>query len=172
MNDLPLWLREAEAAKVRGEQARTRAADDRARWIAKGVEEYGRGGRTRAAEVLGISVGEVDKALARARSLDRPSTLPPADELLERLYALELAEMRQLEEGQRRVLAFVVRSTIVDISWLEQPGELLAQEIEDLDPADMPPGVDLAGLAQTCREWSRIQALAVIDALQSDCLRA
>ncbi|GIH70360.1 hypothetical protein [Sphaerimonospora thailandensis] len=165
MNDTPLWLREAEAAKARGEQARTRAADDRARWIAKGVEEYGRGGRTRAAELLGISVGEVDKALARARGLARPTMLPDTDELLERLYALELATLPPLPATGWQVLAHIVRGTIVDVTWLCDPGELLAQEVDDLDPGEIPAGVDGVALAGACRAWSRTQALAVIDAL-------
>lgn len=164
--DMPLWLREANAAKARGEEARRRSADDRARWIAKGVEEYGRGGRQKAATALEISVGEVDKALARARGLDRPTTLPPADELLDRLYALELADMETLPEAHRQVLRYVACSTALDVTWLEQPGELLAQEIEDIDPDELPEGVEQAVLAQTCRGWTRLQALAVIDSLR------
>lgn len=164
MTDIPLWLREAEAAKARGEEARSRAADDRARWILKGYEQYGRGGRQRVAELLGISVGEVDKALARARGLDRPSTLPDSDEILSRLYALELAELPPLSETHWQVLRYVVRSTAVDVTWLHDPGGLLASEIEDIDADELPDGVEQAELAQTCRGWSRIQALAVMDA--------
>lgn len=163
MNDTPLWLREAEAAKARGEEARSRAADDRALWIAKGVEEHGRGGRKYAAEKLGISIGEVDKALARARGLGRTSLLPPADEVLERLYALELAEMEPLPAAAWALLCGMVRSTAVDVTWLEQPGELLAQEVEDMDPDELPEGVEQAVLVQRCRSWSRVQALAVLD---------
>lgn len=160
-DDLPLWLREAEAAKARGEQARSRAADERALWIAKGVEEHGRGGRKHAAEALGITIGEVDKALARARGLNRPTGLPDADELLARLYTLE---MPPLTNAERRVLEYIARSTPLDVSWLEQPGELLAQEVEDIDPDELPPGVEQAVLVEKCRSWARIQALAVLDA--------
>lgn len=165
MDETPDWLREAEAAKARGDDARTRAADDRARWILKGYEQYGRGGRQRVAELLGISVGEVDKALARARGLDRPSTLPSSEEILTRLYALELAELPPLPQAHWQVLRHVVRSTALDVTWLEQPGELLAQEVEDVDPDDLPENVEQAVLAATCRSWTRIQALAVLDAL-------
>lgn len=168
MNETPDWLREAEAAKARGEDGRGRAADDRARWILKGYQEYGRGGRQQVADLLGISVGEVDKALARARGLERPSGLPSPDDLLARLYALELAELPPLPEPHWQVLRHLVRSTAIDASWLEQPGELLAQEVEDLDPGDLPPGAEQAVLAQACRNWSRIQALAVLDALTGD----
>jgi integrase len=165
VNDTPLWLREAEAAKARGEEARSRAADDRARWILKGYEEYGRGGRQRVAEALGISVGEVDKALARARGLDRLAVLPEPEALLERLYALELADVPPLPEACWQVLRYVARSTAIDVTWLHNPGELLAQEVEDIDPDELPDGVDQAALAQTCRAWTRVQALAVLDAL-------
>lgn len=167
MTDTPLWLREAEAAKVRGEEARTRAADERALWIAKGVAEMGHGGRKRAAEMLGVSAGNVDQALARARGLDKPTTLPPADELLERLCALELASLEPRPEPYWQVLRYVARSTVVDVTWLHNPGDLLAQEVEDVDP-DETPDVDLAELARSCRGWTRMQALAVLDALHHD----
>lgn len=163
MDDRPQWLNEALAAEARGEEARSRSADDRARWIAKGVEEYGRGGRQKAADVLGITVGQVDKALARARGLDRPSMLPPADELLERLYALELADLEPIPDAHWQVLRYLARTTPVDVTWLHNPGDLLAQEVEDIDPDELPPGVEQAVLAQTCRSWSRTQALAVLN---------
>jgi len=164
---MPLWLREAETAKARGEEARSRAADERALWIAKGVAELGHRGRQQAAAMLGVSVGNIDQALARARGLGRglgrTSLMPPADEVLERLYALELAEMEPLPEPYWQVLRYIVRSTAVDVTWLEQPGELLAQEVEDLDPDELPEGVEQAVLAQRCRSWTRMQALAVLD---------
>lgn len=163
MNDMPLWQREAEAAKARGEQARTRAADDRALWIAKGVAELGHGGRQRAAELLGVSVGNIDQALARARGLDRPTMLPAPDELLERLYALELAELPQMPDAHWQALRSIARSTVVDVTWLHSPGELLAQEVEESDPGELPDEVEQAALAQACRNWTRIQALAVLD---------
>ncbi|MFN2636933.1 MAG: hypothetical protein ABR585_07905 [Gemmatimonadaceae bacterium] len=164
MTDMPHWLREAETAKARGDEARSRAADDRARWIAKGVEEYGRGGRKRAADELGISVGEVDKALARARGLERLTTLPDAEELLARLYALELAEVPPLPAEHWEVLRHLVRSTALDSAWLHSPGDLLAQEVEDLESDEVPADVTQA-LTQACRSWSRTAALAVLDAL-------
>lgn len=166
MTDLPLWLREAETAKARGDEARSRAADDRARWILKGVEEHGRGGRQHAAGLLNISVGEVDKAIARARGLDMSSMLPAPEDLLERLYELELAELAPMPDSHWQVLRWVVRSTVVDAVWLERPGELLAQEVEDIDPGELPEGLEQAALALTCRSWNRIQALAVLDSLR------
>lgn len=165
--DTPQWLREALAAEARGEEARSRAADDRARWIAKGVEEYGRGGRQKAADALGITVGQVDKALARARSVDRPSYLPPAEDLLERLFALEMAELEPLPDVHRQVLRSIARSAPVDVTWLHNPGDLLAQEVEDIDPDELPLGVEQASLAQTCRSWNRLQALAALDSLRN-----
>ncbi len=165
MADTPLWLREAEAAKARGEKARSGAADDRARWILKGYKEYGRGSRQRIADELGVTVAAVDQALARARGLDRPSTLPPAEQLLERLYALELAELQPLPAYHWQVLAHLVRGTAIDVTWLHDPGGLLAQEVDDVDPEELPSGMDKDDLAQACRSWSRVQALAVLDAL-------
>lgn len=165
MTDMPQWLKEAHAAEARGEDARSRAADDRARWIAKGVEELGRGGRQKAADALGITVGQVDKALARARGLDRPSFLPPAEELLERLYALELAELPSMPDVHWQVLRYIARSAAVDVTWLHNPGELLGQEVDDIDPGGLPEGVEQATLAQACRSWSRVQALAALDKL-------
>ena len=64
------------------------------------------------------------------------------------------------------MLRWVVRSTVVDDVWMEQPGELLAQEVEDIDPDELLAGVEQAALAQSCRSWSRIQALAVLDDLR------
>lgn len=160
---MPDWLSEALAAKTRGEQARSRAADERALWIAKGVQENGLGGRQKAAELLGVSLGNVDQALARARGLDRPTTLPDAEEMLERLYALELADLEPIPESHWQVLRYVANSISVDVTWLHDPGDLLAQEVEDIDPDELPAGVEQATLAQTCRSWTRLQALAVID---------
>lgn len=163
----PEWLVQAKAAKARGEEARSRAADERALWIAKGVREYGHKGRQRAAEELGVSLGNIDQALARARGLDRPTLLPAPDELLERLYALELADLPPLPDAHWQVLRHVMHSTAVDVTWLHNPGDLLAQEVEAVDPDDAA-GVDLADLARTCRGWARLQALAVLDSLHHD----
>ncbi len=164
MTDEPLWLREANAAHQRGEAAKARYADERAMWVAKGVAEHGRGGREYAAGRLGVTVGMVDRMLARARSLDRPSALPAPDELLERLYALELADMPPLPADWWHVLRHIAQTTAMDAAWLDHPGELLAQEVEDIDPDELPAGVEQAALVQTCRAWGRLQALAVLDA--------
>ena len=158
----PKWLVEAKAAKDRMDKARAlvgAAADERALWISRGVDEVG---RKQAAAMLQISIGQVDKAIARARGLARPTGLPAEEEILRRLYELE---MPQITEPERRVLAAIVRSTFLDPVWVEQPGELLAQEVETLDPDELPAGAEQAVLAEKCRSWSRIQALAVLDAM-------
>lgn len=75
MTDNPQWLTEVAAADQRIETARdamARAGDDRARAIARGVAAYPRGeGRPAAAQILDITVGQVDVALRRARETDR-----------------------------------------------------------------------------------------------------
>lgn len=170
--DKPLWLREAEKAKQHGEAARTRAADERAAWIAKGVEEYnrqhGRGGRQYAAAMLGISVGEVDKALRRARGLrSMSSILDDSDQVLRRLYDLELRRVSPMPAIYWEALRHVMSGTFTDMTWLENPGELLAGEVED---ADLPDEIDREKLADVCRTWSPVQALAVLDRLTSGSL--
>lgn len=158
----PKWLAEAKAAKDRMDKARALvgvAADERAMWISRGVDEVG---RKQAAAMLEMSIGQVDKAIARARGLARPTGLPTGEDLLWRLYELEMPE---LAEPERRALTAIVRSTFLDPSWVEQPAELLAQEVEQLDPDELPAGCEQAVLVQRCRSWTRIQALAVLDAM-------
>lgn len=66
---------------------------------------------------------------------------------------------------QWKALAWIIRGTFIDVVWIEQPGQLLAYEIEDAELAgDLDPDV----LAEACRGWSRVQVLAVIDACQRD----
>lgn len=137
----------------------------RAAAVAAAVEAAGRGGRAAVADHLGVSIGAVDQAIKRAR-IDAPDRrgahLP--DDTLTRVLALELAGIAPLPSPAWDTLAYLVRGTVVDELWLEQPGELLAQEVED---ADLPDGLDGAGLAAACREWTRIQGVAVLDC----CLR-
>jgi hypothetical protein len=162
----PAWVEQVHACDVRAEGLRDlqgRIADERAWLIADAVAEYGRGGRHRAAELLGVKVLQIDAAIKRVRSAPRPSDLP--HDLLERLYALELAELPPLPAPLWQDLAQILMGTIVDVTWLDQPAELLAQEVEDV-AGDELASVDAEALAAAIRSWSRIQALAVIDALQ------
>lgn len=82
VDERPKWLREADRAKAWGEAARSRAANERARWILHGYNHYGRGSRDQIATELGISVGEVDKALARARNLPRVERIASVDDII------------------------------------------------------------------------------------------
>jgi hypothetical protein len=158
MNDnIPAWVSAVRAADAETERLKTVAlpeiADRRARTIAAAVASYGKGGRQVVADILGCKVLQVDEAIRRARGVQQT-------------YAEALAEIPPLPDASWQVLRWVVRSTVVDDVWLEQPGELLAQEVEDIDPDELPAGVEQAALAQSCRSWNRIQALAVLDDLR------
>jgi len=161
----PPWLTEVKACDRRAEELRRAQgpiADERARIIAQAVADYGRGGRDWAAGVLGVTVAQVDTAIKRARTSPRPSSLP--HDLLDRLYALEIADLPPLPAHLWQCLAQILTGTFVDATWIEQPGQLLAMEVEDAadEEADE---ADTKQLAAAARSWSRTQALAVIDAI-------
>ncbi|MEU6680948.1 hypothetical protein [Streptomyces sp. NPDC046925] len=154
----------AAAARIQyGSDERTAGADDKARAIAQEAARRGRGGAKQLADELGVSEKTVSQAIARARMLpaDPGRTLP--SDTLERLLAAELESLAPLPLLQWQALAFLVRGTVIDVVWVEQPGELLAQEVED---AELDDACEPAALARSCRGWSRAQGLAVIDACQ------
>lgn len=159
------WLAQVRACDQRAEelrQAQAAIADERAHLINGAVGAYGRGGRDWAAAQIGVNVLQVDAAIKRARTRPRPHGLP--HDLLGRLYALELADVPPLPARLWQALARVLAGTFVDAAWVEQPGRLLAQEVDDsigdgLDDADG------KRLAEAARSWTRPQALAVIDAI-------
>lgn len=91
-----------------------------------------------------------------------PARTLPAD-WPERLLAVELAAIVPLPARLWQALAHLVRSTFIDAMWIEQPGELLASEVEECDGIGE---TDRAEIAAAARFWSRAQALAVIDACQ------
>jgi hypothetical protein len=132
----------------------------RAAAVERAVAMAGRGGRTAVAEFLGVSVNAIDKALQLARS--RPAvtvqSLPPGT--FRRLLAIEVREVTPLARSQWEALAWLVRGIAFDVLWINEPGVLLADEIED---ADLDARVGPASIAAACRSWSRVQALAVID---------
>lgn len=159
------------AAQMRiqyGSDERAAGADNKARVIAEEVARRGRGGARQVAEELGVSEKTISQALARARSAPTPGRTLPSD-TLERLLAAELGTLGPLPTLQWRALSHLVRSTFIDSVWIEQPGELLALEVEDAEFDDT---VESAALAEACRGWSRVQALAVIDACQRGDLAA
>lgn len=138
----------------------------RAEAVERAVAMAGRGGRTAVAEFLGLRVNAIDKALQLARS--RPAvtvqSLPPRT--FRRLLAVEVREVEPLARSQWEALAWLVRGIAFDETWINEPGVLLAEEIED---ARLDARVDPTGIAAACWSWSRVQALAVIDCcLQSD----
>lgn len=146
----------AEVERIRADVLPAR----RAAAIAAAVRAARRGGRATVAAHLGVSVGAVDQAVKRARddAPDPRAALP--DDTLSRMLALELAGIRPLPASWWDALAYLVRATVIDAMWLEQPGELLAQEVED---ADLPVDIDAAALATECRAWTRPQGVAVVD---------
>lgn len=159
------------AANVRiqyGNDERTAGADDKARAIADEAARRGRGGPKQLADELGVSEKTISQAIARARRAPTPVRTLPAD-TLERLLVAELETLPPLTTLEWEALAWIIRGTIIDIVWIEQPGQLLADEVED---AELAGDLDAADLAEACRGFSRVQALAVIDACQRDDLAA
>jgi hypothetical protein len=165
MSSTPKWLDEVADCDTRADDlraAQSRIADERAAVIAQAVADYGRGGRDVIARQLGVTVVQVDTAIKRARTRPRATGLP--HDLLDRLYALELADMPTLPEHLWRSLAQILTGTLVDVTWIEQPGQFLVLEIEDSIGEEVDEA-DAQQLADAARSWSRTQALAVIDAI-------
>lgn len=163
----PAWLKAVKAAEARIERGRhimTTGGDDRARAIAAAVEQLG--GHTWAimsvAGILGAKPNQVYVARRRAHSAPAPQHLP--DDLLGQLYALELAEMPPLPARLWQALAQILAGTLVDITWIEQPGRFIACEVEDSIGEEVDEA-DAKRLADAARSWTRIQALAVLDAI-------
>ncbi|MGW8985161.1 hypothetical protein ACWGQ9_21150 [Streptomyces parvus] len=163
-SELHRLLEAANARIQHGNDERAAGADDKARAIADEAARRGRGGPRQLADELGVSEKTISQAIARARNAPSSSgrTLPP--DTLERLLAAEVEALPPLRELQWEALAWIVRSTFIDVLWIEQPGELLAQEVEDAE--NIITIKEPALLAETCRSFSRVQALAVIDACQ------
>ncbi|WP_225636727.1 hypothetical protein [Streptomyces solaniscabiei] len=159
------------AANVRiqyGNDERAAGADDKARVIADEAARRGRGGARQLAEELGVSEKTISQAIARARRAPTPVRTLPAD-TLERLLAAEVETVPPLTALEWDALAWIIRGTVIDVVWIEQPGQMLADEVED---AELAGDLDPAALAEACRGWSRVQALTVIDACQRDDLAA
>ncbi|MEU8478108.1 hypothetical protein [Streptomyces hygroscopicus] len=140
----------------------------KARAIAEEAARRGRGGPRQLAEELGVSEKTISQAIARARRAPAPVRTLPAG-TLERLLATELETVPPLTALMWKALAWCIRGTAIDIAWIEQPGQLLADEVED---AELDGDLDTAALAEACRGLNRVQALAVIDACQRDDLAA
>lgn len=162
------WTDRIKAIDARADELRyalAPLADERARIIADEVAARGRGGRQQVAADLEVTVAQVDQAIKRARTALRPSGLP--FDLLERLYALEVAELPPLAAHLWQSLAQTLQGTFIDATWIEQPGEIIAQEVEDAtgDDEEFLPE-DSPTMAAAARSWTRMQALAVLDAIQ------
>jgi hypothetical protein len=161
----PTWLAKVYQVDAAQEHLKRQAAglsDERAHAIADGVAGFGRGGREYAAGLLGVTVGQIDIALKRARTASAPRGLPY--DLLDRLYALELAELPPLPAHLWHGLAQILAGTFVDATWIEQPGQMLALDIEDSAGEELEEA-EAKRLADAARSWTRVQALAVIDAI-------
>jgi hypothetical protein len=118
------------------------------------------------------AAGEVRAAIAgrpgRGRRLDLyPAGRPRPVEVLARLYVLELAEVAPLPARLWQALAEILLATPIDISWIEEPGVLIAGEIDGTndDGAGGLAEEDAALLGAAARTWSRVQALAILDCL-------
>jgi DNA-binding transcriptional regulator YdaS (Cro superfamily) len=169
MSDTFVQRLQAAHARIQyGNDERAAGADDRARAIAEEVRRRGRGGARQVAHELGVSETVISQAVSRARTASDPGQTLPGD-TLDRLLAAELPTVPPLPAVQWKTLAWLIRGTVIDVTWIEQPGQLLAEEIEDadLDEASQP-----ARIATVCRGLSRAQALAVIDTCQRGDLAA
>ncbi|MEW1912530.1 hypothetical protein AB0442_29525 [Kitasatospora sp. NPDC085895] len=168
-SETPEWLTAVHEADVAADYLRDQAeqnADLRAHAIWRGVQEAGRNGRPAVADLLGVRVGAVDKAIARAKGNPLHSHLP--GNLLERLLDLELAEVPPLTTPQWQAIAHLVRATVVDVTWLHDPAGLLADEIQDAGRAGDLDGIDTEALAAAVRTWRRTQTVAVLEAIRQD----
>ncbi|MFJ3793863.1 hypothetical protein [Kitasatospora sp. NPDC090091] len=166
----PEWLQAVQEADIEADLLRDKAeqvAVRRAHAIWRGVQETGPGGRDAAAAQLGTTVRAVDKAIARAKANPQYSHLP--GNLLERLFDLEIADLKPLPADWWTAIAHLVRGTIIDSIWLDAPAELLAADLEEaaLDGSDLQ-GWDTAPIAAAVRTWNRTQTLAVLEAIRQD----
>ncbi|MBK3583191.1 hypothetical protein JHN49_05465 [Streptomyces sp. MBT57] len=163
-SELDRRLAAANARIQHGNDERAAGADDKARAIADEAARRGRGGPRQLAEKLGVSEKTISQAIARARTAPSSSARALPADTLERLLAAERETLPPLSGLQWEALAWLVRGTIIDVLWIDQPGELLAREVEG---AELDENVEPALLTEACRSFSRVQALAVIDACQS-----
>jgi hypothetical protein len=167
-------LAAADARIERGRDEMAAGGDERARAITAAVvarqQELGgeRGSKRKAvadvAAALDTTLKSIDVALAKVNAglPARPGLPWP---VWDRLAAAELAGIAPLPPLYWQVLAHLVRGIAFDEAWADAPGELLAQEVEDVDPDELPAGVEQTLLAQACRSWSRAAGLAVLEAL-------
>lgn len=144
----------------RGNEERTAGADDKARAIAAEVERRGAGGARDLAAELGYSQKTISQAVSRAKRAPCPAPALPLDTLA-RLLRAELHTVPPLPAHHWQAVARAVQRTAVDTARLDHLGAELAAQIEDGDTH-----VDTAKLREACRAWSRVQALAVVDACQ------
>ncbi|GGY71536.1 hypothetical protein GCM10010363_61130 [Streptomyces omiyaensis] len=160
MSDYRDLIARAEQRIDHGTRERSAGADDKARAIAGEAARRGRGGPKAIATELGVSEKTVSQAISRARKAAAPDRSLPHD-TLERLLSAELPGLPPLPASHWQTLAYVLNGTVIDLTWIESPHLLLAGEVDDLD--DEYEGVP--ALAAACRALTRVQALAVIDAL-------
>lgn len=157
----PGWLRRVRELDDFAALVRDRTAAERAYWISVGVRELG--SYAAVGRVLGISDARVGRIVQTYRPTPAFGGWPEAEEILSRLYARELAALPPQLGHVWRALHAAFAEARVDRSWVDDPGEAMARAVEAVRPwtADC----DQAALAALCRSWSRVQALAVADAL-------
>lgn len=159
-DDFLAKLAQAERRIARGNEERGAGADDRARVIAEEVARRGDGGVTSVAADLRVSKKTISEATARARNARTALGLPY--DTLERLFAVYRETLPPLSSEQWQLLFGIIGAIPIDGSWIESDtGDLLAEEIDDAEEGS---DHDRRTLINACRNWSRPQALAVIDA--------
>ncbi|MFJ8745407.1 hypothetical protein ACIRL2_39305 [Embleya sp. NPDC127516] len=98
----------------------------------------------------------------------RAGRIVPGD-ILQAFLAAELRSVSPLPGARWEWLGVLVRTIRIDRSWSERPGSLLADAVRR---ASLDRGAEFAELAEACAAWTRVQALAVIDACQRDDIAA
>jgi hypothetical protein len=100
---------------------------------------------------------EVSSELSRVAST--------AAQQLFRLYAAELRDIRRLSRDDCVMIAAALWSTTLDSSWVEYAPVILAEQIQESAEDDLGEAAHTE-LAGRVRCWTRLQALAVIDAVE------
>lgn len=116
------------------------------------------------------AVPPLDTGLEHRRHDDGVALGTVAATQLERWFsflATQLATVR-LTRGQALCLCDLLRSTMIDQTWMHAPGELIAYELDDAaeDGFGEKWSIDVAELITIVRSWHPGQGYAVLDAVQ------
>ena len=159
-NDFQDELAHANQRIARGNEERAAGADDRARIIAEEATRRGPGGSAAVAAELDVSRKTVSQAIARAKGAQSPRRGLPVD-TLQRVLILERAELAALPARHWQLIEHLASGLRLVPTWVSDPGGCLAREVE---ASDLGSPADREAVSAVCRNWTRVQALAVWDA--------